>query len=96
MIFTELPVSSPPDEELVAFSVLQVISAPSYVRSVIVLAVEAIQWSPEEIEGRLQLEYGKTVISYQTIYRAIYRGHFDDNSLSHGADRKSTRLNSSH
>ena len=22
------------------------------------------QWSPEEIEGRLRLEYGKTVISY--------------------------------
>ncbi|SQF76785.1 transposase InsI for insertion sequence element IS30B/C/D [Streptococcus salivarius] len=43
------------------------------------------QWSPEEIEGRLRIEYGKTVISYQTIYRAIYRGHFDDNSLSHGA-----------
>ena len=38
------------------------------------------QWSPE---GQLRLEYGKTVISYQTIYRAIYRGHFDDNSLSH-------------
>ena len=43
------------------------------------------QWSPEEIEGRLRLEYGKTVISYQTIYRAIYRGYFDDNSLSHNA-----------
>ena len=43
------------------------------------------QWSPEEIEGRLRLEYGKTVVSYQTIYRAIYRGHFEDNSLSHGA-----------
>ena len=42
------------------------------------------QWSPEEIEGRLRLEYGKAVISYQTIYRAIYRGHFDD-KLSHGA-----------
>ena len=42
------------------------------------------QWSPEEIEGRLCLEYGKSVISYQTIYRAIYRGHFDD-KLSHGA-----------
>ena len=41
------------------------------------------QWSPEEIEGQLRLEYGKTVISYQTIYRAIYRWHFDDNSLSH-------------
>ena len=42
------------------------------------------QWSPEEIEGRFRLEYGKAVISYQTIYRAIYRGHFDD-KLSHGA-----------
>ena len=42
------------------------------------------QWSPEEIEGQLRLEYGKAVISYQTIYRAIYRGHFDD-KLSHGA-----------
>ena len=28
------------------------------------------QRSPEEIEGRLCLEYGKAVISYQTIYRA--------------------------
>ena len=43
------------------------------------------QWSPEEIEGRLRLEYGKAVISYQTIYRSVYRGIFDDNSLSHGA-----------
>ena len=43
------------------------------------------QWSTEEIEGRLRLEYGKAVISYQTSYRAIYKGHFDDNSLSHGA-----------
>ena len=43
------------------------------------------QWSPEEMEGRLRLEYGKTFIGYQTIYRAIYRGHFDDNSLSHSA-----------
>ena len=51
------------------------------------------QWSPEEIEGcGLRLEYGKTVISYQTIYRAIYRGHFDDNSLSHGARRSFCKL----
>ena len=42
------------------------------------------QCSPEEIEGRLCLEYGKSVISYQTIYRTIYRGHFDD-KFSHGA-----------
>ena len=43
------------------------------------------QWSPEEIEGSVAIRVWKTVISYQTIYRAIYRGHFDDNSLSHGA-----------
>ncbi|HEL1827956.1 TPA: IS30 family transposase [Streptococcus suis] len=43
------------------------------------------QWSPEEIAGRLHLEHGMPIISYQTIYRAIYRGHFDDTSLSHGA-----------
>ncbi|WP_067088916.1 IS30 family transposase [Streptococcus marmotae] len=43
------------------------------------------QWSPEEIAGHLRLECGKSVISYQTIYRAIYRGHFDDIALSHGA-----------
>ena len=43
------------------------------------------QWSPEEIEGRLRLERERHVISYQTIYRAIYRGHFDDTPLSHGA-----------
>ena len=30
------------------------------------------------------LEYGKSIISYQTIYRAICRGHFDD-KLSHDA-----------
>ena len=39
------------------------------------------QWSPEEIEGRLRLERERHVISYQTIYRAIYRGHFDDTPL---------------
>ena len=33
----------------------------------------------------MRLEYGNTLISYQTIYRAIYRGHFGDNLLSHGA-----------
>ena len=33
----------------------------------------------------MRLEYGKTLIGYQTIYRAIYRGYFDDNSLSHNA-----------
>ena len=43
------------------------------------------QWSPEEIAGRLGLENGKPMISYQTVYRAIYRGHFEDSPLAHGA-----------
>ena len=32
------------------------------------------QWSPEEIAGRLRVEYGRCVISTTTIYRAIYSG----------------------
>lgn len=35
------------------------------------------QWSPEEIAGRLSLEKNHCVISYNTIYRAIYAGMFD-------------------
>ncbi len=42
------------------------------------------QWSPEEIDGRLSLEHGRTIISYNTIYRGIYDGKFDDVSQSHG------------
>jgi IS30 family transposase len=29
-------------------------------------------WSPEQIAGRLQREHGRTIISYETIYRFIY------------------------
>ena len=36
----------------------------------------SINGLPEEIEGLLRLEYGKAVISYQTSYRAIYKGYF--------------------
>ena len=35
------------------------------------------QWSPKEIEGRLRSEYGKDVISYQTI--SIFRKNKYDN-----------------
>ena len=42
------------------------------------------QWSPEEIAGRLKLEHGRCIISYITIYRAIYAGLFDHMPLSHG------------
>lgn len=34
-------------------------------------------WSPEQISGRLQLEKSAYRISYNTIYRAIYKGMFD-------------------
>lgn len=42
------------------------------------------QWSPEEISGRLAAERHRQVISYNTIYRAIYAHMFDDKSLSNG------------
>ena len=43
------------------------------------------QWSPEQIAGRLALERKRTVISYATIYRAIYSGTFDTGPRSHGS-----------
>ena len=36
-----------------------------------------LQWSPEQISNRLQLENAAYRISYNTIYRAIYRGDFN-------------------
>ena len=42
------------------------------------------QWSPEEIAGRLEYEKADWSISYNTIYRAIYSGMFDEKNLSHG------------
>lgn len=42
------------------------------------------QWSPEEIAGRLKYEKADWSISYNTIYRAIYSGMFDEKNLSHG------------
>jgi IS30 family transposase len=42
------------------------------------------QWSPEQIAGRLALERKQTVISYATIYRAIYSGMFDTGPRPHG------------
>ena len=35
------------------------------------------QWSPEQIAGRLMSEFGICVVSYATIYRAIYSGMLD-------------------
>lgn len=50
-------------------------------------------WSPEQIAGRLKLENSAYCISYNTIYRAIYRGMFDtpaqrNSKGNRGAKRK--------
>lgn len=42
------------------------------------------QWSPEQIAARLKLEKVSYIISFNTIYRAIYRGDFNEKNLSHG------------
>ena len=42
------------------------------------------QWSPEQIAARLKLEKSAHIISFNTIYRAIYRGDFNEKNLSHG------------
>lgn len=42
------------------------------------------QWSPEQISSRLKFENSSFTISYNTIYREIYNGRFDEKELSHG------------
>ena len=42
------------------------------------------QWSPEQIAHRIQLEESVFTLSFNTIYRAIYRGEFNEANLSHG------------
>jgi transposase, IS30 family len=42
------------------------------------------QWSPEQIAARIQFEKATFTISFNTIYRAIYRGDFNEVNLSHG------------
>lgn len=42
-----------------------------------------LHWSPEEIAGRARLE-GKSMVSYSTIYRSIYKKDFDEPGLSTG------------
>ena len=42
------------------------------------------QWSPEQIAARLKLEKSAYTISFNTIYRAIYRGDLNESNLSHG------------
>ena len=42
------------------------------------------QWSPEQIAARLKLEKSTYTISFNTIYRAIYRGDLNEANVSHG------------
>ena len=42
------------------------------------------QWSPEQIAHRIQFEKPAMKISFNTIYRAIYRGDFNEANLSQG------------
>ena len=42
------------------------------------------QWSPEQIQNRLKHEKSVHCISYNTIYRAVYRGDFNEKGLSSG------------
>lgn len=41
------------------------------------------QWSLEQISARLKMEGFTYTISYNTIYRGIYSGLFDEPGLSH-------------
>ena len=42
------------------------------------------QWSPEEIAGRLHLEYHTNIVSHTTIYREIYAGRFNTSNRPQG------------
>lgn len=42
------------------------------------------QWSSEQISGRIKLEGSQYKVNYNTIYRVIYAGQFDEKNLSHG------------
>lgn len=42
------------------------------------------KWSPEQISERLKIKGFRYTISYNTIYRGIYDGLFDEPRISHG------------
>jgi transposase, IS30 family len=53
-------------------------------------------WSPETIAGRLRKEYGRTLISHETLYEFIYHSHIGKRDglyeyLPRGKKRRSTR-----
>jgi IS30 family transposase len=60
-----------------------ILSTPKTWKIVRRLFVEE-QWSPEEISNRLKAEQVGVTISYTTIYRGIYSGIFETESLNKG------------
>lgn len=50
------------------------------------------QWSPEQIANRLKKERSDIVVSYATIYRAIYAGLLEKEKLSHSARGAARKL----
>src|SRR5579862_6857560 len=53
-------------------------------------------WSPEQIAGRLQLETGEKVISYETIYQFIYKKSFKEDRLWEYLPRKQKQRHKKH
>ena len=51
-------------------------------RSYVQTCILKFHWSPEEIAGRIQLEYGHFMISVPTIYRAIHTGILNPDGTS--------------
>ena len=51
-------------------------------RSYVQTCILKFHWSPEEIAGRIQLEYGHFMISVPTIYRAIHSGILNPDGTS--------------
>lgn len=47
------------------------------IKEKVVTLLTGQQWSPEQISMRLELEHGRPVVSYSTIYRAIKTGYME-------------------
>ena len=54
-------------------------------RKRVIYYITQVQWSPEQIAGRLAHERSATRISYNTIYRGIYLGNLSVPFKTHGA-----------
>ena len=54
-------------------------------RNVVIYGINQKHWSPEQIAGRLKVSTGHSIISANTIYRAIYRNNLGQSVKNHGA-----------